>query len=247
MKIFINIFKKIVNKFLYIFKNLKFFDYISFLKNILDLKYFNLSYSQEGEDMVLKEFLANKPNGFFVDVGAHHPKRFSNTYYFYKLGWNGINIDPLPGTVKIFNKIRPRDINLEIAISNSDRILDYYMFDEPALNGFFDDLSNKYIKDGYKLLDKKNIPVIKLKEVLDEYMSKELIIDFMTIDVEGMELEVLKSNDWEKYSPEILLIEICGNVNFEEIICNPVYVFLKKQGYFLVACTGRTYFFKKNC
>ena len=109
------------------------------------------------------------------------------------------------------------------------------------------DLSNKYIKDGYKLLDKKNIPVIKLKEVLDEYMSKELIIDFMTIDVEGMELEVLKSNDWEKYSPEILLIEICGNVNFEEIICNPVYVFLKKQGYFLVACTGRTYFFKKNC
>lgn len=240
-----NILKKIINKILHIFKNLQFFTSISFFKNILDLKYFNLSYSQYGEDIILRTVLSNKSNGFFVDVGAHHPKRFSNTYYFYKQGWKGINIEPLPGSMSLFDKVRPKDINLEIGISNSNDSLIYYMFDEPALNGFLDDLSSKYIKDGYKLLNKKIIPTTTLKEVLDKYLKKYSVIDFMTIDVEGMELKVLKSNDWEKYSPEILSIEIL-DYSFEKIKENDVYKFLKIKGYSLIAKTFQTYHFKKN-
>ena len=67
--------------------------------------------------MILRRIFIGKLTGFYVDIGAHHPKRFSNTYIFYQRGWRGINIDAKPGTKEVFNKLRPRDINLEVPIS----------------------------------------------------------------------------------------------------------------------------------
>jgi hypothetical protein len=64
--------------------------------------YLNQSYSQEGEDMVLYRTFETVKEGFYVDVGAHHPDRFSNTYKFYKQGWRGINIDAMPGGMDPF-------------------------------------------------------------------------------------------------------------------------------------------------
>lgn len=90
----------------------------------------NLSFSQEGEDMILRKLLDRKTTGFYIDVGAHHPQRFSNTYFFYLKGWSGINIDPIPGRMKLFNQLRNRDINLEIGISESKKSLTYYIFNE---------------------------------------------------------------------------------------------------------------------
>lgn len=73
-------------------------------------------YSQEGEDMVLRKIFKNQKKGFYVDIGAHHPKRFSNTHLLYKKGWKGINIDVTPGSIKLFNQLRPRDTNLELGV-----------------------------------------------------------------------------------------------------------------------------------
>lgn len=70
------------------------------------------SYSQEGEDMILRRIFGSQTSGFYIDVGAHHPKRFSNTYFFYKKGWAGINIDAMPGSMKAFQKVRYRDIEI---------------------------------------------------------------------------------------------------------------------------------------
>ena len=75
--------------------------------------YAKRSYSQEGEDMLLDRFLEDRSVGFYVDVGAHHPKRFSNTYRLYCRGWRGLNIDANPGSMTLFQKLRPRDINVE--------------------------------------------------------------------------------------------------------------------------------------
>ena len=84
------------------------------------LKYFTIykndSYSQEGEDLIINRLIDSKKNGFYIDIGAHHPFRFSNTYKFYKMGWNGINIDAMPGSMKLFREKRPRDINIECGI-----------------------------------------------------------------------------------------------------------------------------------
>src|SRR5829696_7661265 len=79
--------------------------------------YSRKSYSQEGEDLILERIFLEQKKGFYVDVGAHHPKRFSNTFLFYKLGWFGINIDAMPGSMSAFESARPRDINLEVAIA----------------------------------------------------------------------------------------------------------------------------------
>jgi hypothetical protein len=75
------------------------------------------SYSQEGEDRVLAHVLdiGRRDPGFYVDVGAHHPQRFSNTYAFYLAGWRGLNIEPRPGSLSLFQRLRPRDINLNLA------------------------------------------------------------------------------------------------------------------------------------
>ena len=74
------------------------------------------SYSQEGEDMVLYRIFEKQKSGFYVDIGAYHPKRFSNTYFFYKRGWRGINIEPNPEAIKLFKKYRVGDINLEMGV-----------------------------------------------------------------------------------------------------------------------------------
>jgi len=101
--------------------NNKYYDILYAIKNSLFWKFKRISYSQEGEDLILERFFEGMNTGFYVDVGAFHPKRFSNTYIFYKKGWHGINIDARPGSMKLFNFVRPRDINLEIPISNEKK------------------------------------------------------------------------------------------------------------------------------
>lgn len=127
------------------------------------------SWSQEGEDLVLRRIFCEKSNGFYVDVGAHHPKRFSNTYHFYQLGWSGINIDAMPGSMNLFKKWRPRDINIEVGISKQKGVLDYYVFNEPALNGFSTYLSEQRNSRSNNCIIKEVIMVeVKpLYEILD--------------------------------------------------------------------------------
>jgi hypothetical protein len=95
-----------------------------------------LSYSQEGEDMILRRIFAGKAAGFYVDVGAHHPFRFSNTCLLSELGWRGINIDADPTLIAAFNRHRPRDTNLSMGVSDAPGTLMFHIFNEPALNTF---------------------------------------------------------------------------------------------------------------
>ncbi|MEA5463494.1 FkbM family methyltransferase [Leptothoe sp. PORK10 BA2] len=108
--------------------------YFIYPKNLY--KYHNLSFSQEGEDRVLHRIFEGKKKGFYIDVGAYHPQRFSNTYLFYLSGWKGINIDASPENIKRFTNLRPRDINLSIAISDTCQELTFYTYKESALNTF---------------------------------------------------------------------------------------------------------------
>ena len=89
------------------------------------LSYGVRAYSSEGEDLILKRIFDKKKKGVYIDVGAHHPFRVSNTYLLYKRNWTGINIDPLPGSKALFNKHRPKDINLEIGVSVVKQQLTY--------------------------------------------------------------------------------------------------------------------------
>jgi len=205
------------------------------------------SYSQEGEDLILKRFFESgkSETGFYVDVGAYHPFRFSNTYFFYKKGWRGINIDATPGCMRLFNKIRQRDLNLEYAISESKEALPYYMFKDAALNTFSKELVDNYIKNGHILLREEMIKIYPLSKILDDYLDRGTKIDFMSVDAEGFDLQVLKSNDWDKYRPIVILVE---SLDFDLVSSDSseIYEYLTGIGYKLFAKTINTLFFKKT-
>ena len=213
-----------------------------FKKNAEPIKTY---YSQEGEDIILNRLFEGKKNGFYVDIGAHHPLRFSNTYLFYQQGWTGINVEAMPGSMELFNTLRPKDINLEIPVSDKKQLLTYFIFNEPALNTFSETEAQK--KDGlggYEIINKIQLETLPLYKILDQYLPEGTEIDFLTIDVEGLDLAVLQSNDWEKYKPKLILVESLRN-SLDDLNQNEIYLFLKAKGYSLFAKTYNTMFFKK--
>jgi len=200
-------------------------------------------YSQEGEDMILQRVFGQRREGFFVDVGAHHPFRYSNTYLFYKKGWRGINIDATPGSMHEFKKYRPADINLEVAVSQTPGEFCFYLFDDPAYNTFDANAAEKAQLAGAKLLEKANIASRPLKDILTEHLTANEKIDFLSVDVEGFDLEVLKSNDWIRYKPEYVLVE-CLGIALPEISEDSTYIYLGSLGYSIFAKTVNTVFFR---
>lgn len=206
-------------------------------------RYMAVSYAQEGEDVIVRRMLNAIKKGFYVDIGAHHPFRFSNTYLFYTSGWRGINIDPIPGIKAQFDKYRPNDINIECAVNNEKGVLNYYNFQEKALNTFSEPLAQQYLDAKWKLEEIIPIQTVPLKEILDTHLPPSTKIDFMTIDVEGFEMNVLTSNDWTIYKPGILLIEIL-DCSIENISTNDIVIYLQKKGYTVFAKTFNTVFFK---
>jgi len=199
--------------------------------------------------MILRQiFIKAKKNnpGFYVDIGAHHPKRYSNTYFFYKKGWQGINVDAMPGSMSIFNKLRPRDINIELPVSNKSELLTYYSFSEPAVNGFSESLSKERSDSGdYKLISKKQIKTTTLKNILDDRLPKGKEIDFLSIDVEGLDLAVLQSNDFSKYRPKVIIVEILEN-NFSIIGESEVSEYLVKNAYTIYGKSVNSVIFIEN-
>ena len=185
------IFKKIKNKLRKLFKVTK----------------YQKSFAQSGEDLILNTLFCNKKKGFYIDVGANDPYFQSNTHYFYELGWQGINIDANPESIQKLKKIRKRDINIEALISNKDTNLKYFIFEKSAFNGI---VYNENIPS--KL---KSTKIIKSKTLTNVLNNEKLItIDFLSIDAEGHDFEVLKSLDLSLIRPSVILIEsLCFDIN----------------------------------
>ena len=205
------------------------------------------SWSQEGEDRILSRFFGHQADGFYVDVGAHHPKRFSNTYLFYRRGWRGVNIDAMPGSMAAFRRMRPRDINLECGVGRSEDTLTYHIFTEPALNGFSEKLSqSRHAADTSAcLVETQPVRVRPLSDILGEHVAAGQTIDFMSVDVEGLDLEVLRSNDWSRFRPKLILVEVLGNT-WETLGSSEVTRFLSDLGYDIVAKCMNTVFFRSR-
>jgi Methyltransferase FkbM domain len=201
------------------------------------------SYSQEGEDRILDRLLASAPKGFYVDVGAHHPMRFSNTFLFYRRGWHGVNIDAMPGSMRLFDKYRSRDTNIEAGIGLETATVPFYVFNEPALNSFDRELSESRDVGPYKIEKIIDVRVSPLKDVLRGHLPREDVRSFLTVDVEGRDLEALRSNDWSTFRPSYVLAESVGTT-MEEAIQGPVSSFMSSVGYRPIAKTANTVFYE---
>ena len=189
-------------------------------------------FGQEGEDILLTRFFGNKTNGFFVDVGAHHPTRFSNTYMLSLNGWSGINIDANQHSINQFELTRSRDINICSSIGVNDVSRKYFCFAESALNTFDEEIAQMYVRNGHKIDRIESLKTTGLGVLLDANVKPGTLIDLLNIDVEGLELEVIRSNDWSKYAPVVVVVEIL-NVTVEQAIEHEVTRTIQTYGYVL--------------
>jgi FkbM family methyltransferase len=197
-----------------------------------------VSFAQEGEDLLLEILLdrlrgpGTTAPGFYVDVGAHDPVRFSNTQLFYLRGWRGINIDPRLGFQARLDQCRPGDINLNIAIGRERATQSYFEFNEPALNSFEPELARS--RDGvggYRIESTRPVEVYPLAEVLRRHVPVGQEVTFFTVDVEGLDLDVLMSNDWNLCRPLVIVVELSGDPDLEDLATHPIATYLKSVGY----------------
>ena len=203
-------------------------------------------YSHEGEDMILQRIFAEKSHGFYVDVGAHHPRRFSNTYLFYRRGWCGINIEPNPDSVAAFQQERKRDINLQVGVSDRPETLTYYVFNDPALNSFDSELTaSRIASTPFRVVGTNEISVERLEAILKKHLPVGVKIDFLSIDVEGLDMAVLQSNNWRIFRPQYVLVESL-DTSIESVMNGEIFSFMKPRGYELFAKTYNTLIFREK-
>ncbi len=192
------------------------------------------SYSTFGEDLIVEKFFRNKKKGFYVDIGCYHPLEGNNTYLLFKKGWNGINADVNSLSVNLFNKARKNDHNINIAVSNQKKRLKIYFRRKiNMLNTSSKKLAKMHFRNGF---ESKSIKSNSLNMIIKGSRFKKKKIDFLNIDVEGSELNVLKSLDFIKYKPKLICIEIHNheemyNKSLDYLKRNKVYKFLIKKGY----------------
>jgi FkbM family methyltransferase len=211
------------------------------------------SYSQDGEDILLRPLLLesipnyNQYKGFYIDIGAHHPFRHSNTMHYYEQGWRGINIEPTPDAITLFNTYRERDINLNIGVGSQRETKTLYCFKNSALNSFDESLTQHATDedDTYKVIGTIDVEIYPLEQILAEYLPAHTNIDFISIDVAGVDMALLQSNDWDKYRPRYILVEDVDS-NFSKIDASEIYGYLAGNGYELVSKTLRTLIFKQQ-
>ena len=208
-----------------------------------------IAFSQEGEDLILESFFFKEITGFYVDIGAYHPTRYSNTHYFYLKGWRGINIDAVSSVIDEFRRQRPRDINVTAAVGDTAEAKELNIFSEGARNTLSADFANRILKEiKDKIIRVELVKTIPLETLLDKYLPAGQKINFLSVDVEGMDLEVLQSNNWRKYRPEIVLAEFHGNnLDFTTIMeanNSPIADYLNNLSYEMVAKTARTMIYR---
>lgn len=209
----------------------------------IDEMYTTSVYSQFGEEIYLKNKFQNKEYGTYVDIGSFHPFRFSNTYWAYLKGWTGINIEPNITNYQLFEKYRSRDININCGISNVEGTMQLYKFAEGALNTFDFDIAKHYESMAQEVKSIVDVKVYRLDNILREYQINK--VDFLDIDTEGMEMQVLESIDFH-VDIECILLEQGDVRTFSDIINSREGRFLQAKGYEAVNRFGITTLYEKK-
>jgi FkbM family methyltransferase len=207
--------------------------------------YLRRSFSQQGEDLVLDRIITRVLNWninvprYYLDIGAYHPLDHSVTYLLYRRGWHGIAFDPSRPTHEAFKSWRKRDQFVRAVVGDVDGVeVDFFT---PKSGGEMSLINTKYPSAEINYESSKSFQVNLCSELERRGVPK---IDLMNIDVEGAELEILETFDFERYKPSVIAIEIHGN-DIVKCLESDVATLLIRKGYRLVACSVITYFFVK--
>ena len=214
---------------------------LKFLKVFLkSLTHKKISYSYGGIDSLILNIFKNQKNGFYLDIGCGHPIKNNNTYLLNKKGWSGINIDLDEENIHLFNSYRKKDVNLAIAVSDKEGETDLYFYhSKSALNTI-----NKENADFQKAKVSaiRKVETQTINKILENSPFKDRKIDFLSVDVEGSELPILKNFDFKKYSPKVIVVEYLDlslkkleikNLNINNIIKSEIYKLIESNNYTL--------------
>lgn len=219
-----SIFYKLSKKYSF-FKKIYFF-YNIYIRNRKYLK----NGSQLGEEKIILDIFDDNYKGKFVDLGCFHPTRHNNTYELYKKGWNGINIDLNPLTIELFNFLRPKDININIAVSDKIEKVDLYYLNDFNTQNTIDENHLEFLKKYHNVKEnqifRKQIVTEKLVNILIKYDFKK--IDFLNIDIEGHELKILENFNFDEIYIKTICIEMIdhndkskeNNIKIRQILNN---------------------------
>jgi FkbM family methyltransferase len=187
-------------------------------------------YSQCGEDSLILKYLPEN-SGTYVDVGAGQPIRGSNTYHFYKKGWTGHLFEPIQSNIDLINIFRRRDKKYQNLVGLSKTKTKFFEFVPTEYSTMVKSVADQLIAEGKKLKSTYEIESIRLSDTDIEISPSQP--SFLSIDVEGADLEVLNSIDWTKIRPRVVCIEEVGETNSKLIKEK-----LELEGYSLVEDSG---------
>ena len=220
-----------IKKKIHIFQNI-YFKHKYFIKK--------KSYSMDGEDIFILNYFKNKNNGFYIDVGCYHPLHRNNTFLLHKNGWSGINIDIHQFSIDLFNYLRPDDVNLNCAVSNSNGVTKMFYQKKLSQLSTIDEKQAKIAFQGN--IKTSEIKCFTLNAILEKLKFNDKKIDLLDIDVEGADLKVLKGFSLEKFKPEL----ICVEIHEKEIKDSEIYEYLSNFSYELVWSGVFSHIFKSN-
>ena len=201
---------------------------------------YDRSWSHCGEDRYLWQLFKTKNDGYYVDIGAFDPEKYSNTKAFHKSGWRGVNVDMSPSKIGIFEYERPNDINVIAPISDTNDELTVYIFSQRSVldtvSSALDTLSKEQADRWSELFklpyETKTMQAIRLDDLLKQVDAPSKI-DFLNIDVEGAEMNVLRSISLDQYDIDVIAIEI--HAEFDALADTEPYRHLAERGYSLKA------------
>ena len=227
--------EKIKNKYLYS-KKTNIFKFFYFYFQFLKAKFKpRLAYSHWGVDLIITKLLNSKNKGIYIDVGCHHPFLNNHSYLLYKSGWKGINIDIDYNSIDMFNFFRKSDVNIQTAVTDHKGEVDLFFYHNRAAKNT---ISKEFGSDAN---EKKKINSDTLNNIIENSKFKNSKIDFVSIDVEGNEMNVLNGFNLKKYKPKLILLEfIIPNKkefyekDINEITNSEVYKFMIKNDYKLI-------------
>lgn len=195
-----------------------------------------ISHAQNYEDVLLWRALKHVDYGFYIDVGAWSPDLDSVTRSFYEAGWSGINIEPNPVFHQQLLLRRPRDINLGLAIGESEDTLSINIVGESGMSTFDEETAQKHLHAGWHL-ESVEVEVTTLQKIWALHVPTGREVHFLKVDVEGLEQAVLKGNDWARNRPWITVVEATRPMsqvechdNWEPILLEAEYMFAYADG-----------------
>ena len=227
---------------------------INYFKKIYYEKYSKKSYSLSNVDLIIDRIFKKKKKGFFIDVGCNHPIKHNNTYLLYKKGWTGINIDLDLESIKQFNQLRTRDLNIHAlvtSIDNEEKEL-YFYHDRSPINTISKELAEIRDKDHKEL---KKLKGISLNSIIENSKFAKAKIDLLSIDIENYEYEALKNFNFNKYNIDIIVTEITDtkikeleiyNFSLDYITKTNLYKLLINNNYKLINWINADLIFVRN-